>query len=135
MGHSMGGGHQERAVREPGGSRLRRAVTAPSYACAIYNYSADAGQGSAIFTHTDARNWRAVLLGTAAAGALWFGTLRSAQAAPDACLLAGGIATCTGDQSDGITSGALAPPADFPDTYTTLNVNTLNTDITPAPTR
>ena len=71
-----------------------------------------------------------MLLGTVAASALWLGAPRDAKAGPDDCVTAGATATCQGDQSDGITS---AGATDFdPVTVTTLNVNELTDDITPA---
>ncbi len=79
--------------------------------------------------------WRTVLLGTVAAGALMLGQDRAALAAPDLCdLSVGGVATCSGNQSDGIT-GSADPGADFDpvaENVTTLNVNNLVSDIVPA---
>lgn len=71
--------------------------------------------------------WRAALLGTVAAGALWSLTPKPARAGPDACTTVGATATCTGNQSGGIHSGADFNPA----TVDTLNVNSLTTNITP----
>jgi hypothetical protein len=77
-------------------------------------------------------SWRAILLGTVAGGALLVSGPWPAKAGPGACTNVAPTATCQGDQSAGIASGAAAPPADFPDTFTTLHVNNLTTDITPA---
>src|SRR5680860_1570167 len=80
---------------------------------------------------------KALLLGTALVSVLWLGAPREAQATPDACTLNAGAGTalCQGDQSDGITSGATVPPADFDVPPTTiLNVNSLTQDIAPAST-
>jgi len=107
-----------------------------SYAC-IYNYSADAGAGSQLITNiSESPGWRAMLLGTVAAGALWLGLPRHAKAGPEPCTVIGiapnQTATCQGDQSDGIT---IAAATDFdPADVETLNVNNLTTDITPAST-
>jgi hypothetical protein len=72
--------------------------------------------------------WRERLLSTVAVGALSLAITNSARTAPDACLTDGVVATCTGDQSAGIASGAdfAAPPV------TTLNVNNLTNAIAPA---
>lgn len=75
-----------------------------------------------------AQRWRTVLLGTVAASALLFGYGRTARAGPDACVTAGNTATCQGNQSNGIASGADFNPA----VVDTLNVNSLTTDIAPA---
>lgn len=68
--------------------------------------------------------WRALLLGTAAAGALCVST-HPAAAGPDTCPIAANVATCSGNQSDGIDAGAdfNVPPVD------TLVVNNLTQDI------
>jgi len=93
------------------------------------NYAADAGRGSQTFAGSD--TWRAALLGTAAAGALLFGYGRRAYAQhipPDATCPATNATTitCTGDVSTGVSLVNGNGP------YTTLNVNTLTTSITPA---
>jgi hypothetical protein len=73
-------------------------------------------------------SWREALLGTAAAGALTFAIGGPAAAAPALCVINGAVATCSGNQSAGIASGA-----DFPvPPVTTLNVNNLTTAIMPA---
>ncbi len=77
--------------------------------------------------------WRAALLGTVAAGSLWLYSARTARADPDACSITGTppnqIATCQGNQSQGISS---AGADDFdPADVETLNVNNLTTDIAP----
>ncbi len=73
---------------------------------------------------------RAALLSTAAAGAMVLAQPQSAHAGPDACVTVGTVATCQGDQSDGITSQGGG--ADFDeDNVSTLNVNNLTQDITP----
>ncbi len=94
----------------------------------IYNYAGDAGQGSQNFSVSE--TWRSSLLGTVAAGALLLGYGRSAKAGPTACVISGGgtIATCQGDQSNGVIDGT-----DFNALpVTTLNVNTLTANIAPA---
>lgn len=114
----------------------------PAFACPaidsysrIYNYSADAGASSQIITNlSESPGWRAALLGTVAAGALWLGAPRDAKAGPQLCTISGAspnqTATCQGNQSNGITS---AGATDFdPAAVETLNVNTLTTDIMPA---
>ncbi len=50
-----------------------------------------------------------------------------ARAGPDACFTVGSVSTCTDDQSDGIVYNV-----DFPSSSTVLNVNNLDSDITPA---
>jgi hypothetical protein len=98
----------------------------------IYNYNADAGGGSQTTSGLGKScGWRAFLLGTVAGGALLLSTPWPAKAGPGACTNVAPTATCQGDQSAGIASGAAAPPADFPDTFTTLHVNNLTTIITP----
>ncbi|MCU0789831.1 MAG: hypothetical protein MUE79_02065 [Nitratireductor sp.] len=62
----------------------------------------------------------------ALAGAIVFMPV-AAEAGPDACTTIGSISTCVGDQSDGIVSGV-----DFPSASTTLNVNSLASNIAPA---
>jgi hypothetical protein len=102
----------------------------------IQNYRADAGADSRIITNiSESPAWRAALLGTVAAGSLWLYSARTARAGPDACdVSVAGVATCQGDQSDGI-NGAGAVPPNFDQTITTtLNVNALTADITPAAT-
>jgi hypothetical protein len=86
----------------------------------------------AIIGLAESVSWRAILLGTVAGGALLVSGPWPAKAGPGACTNVAPTATCQGDQSAGIASGAAAPPADFPDTFTTLHVNNLTTDITPA---
>ncbi len=71
---------------------------------------------------------RATTLGTLAASAAIFGYGRTTQAGPDACGTVANVATCTGNQSAGITSTADFNPA----VVNVLNVNTLNQDIAPA---
>ena len=117
------------SARPPPALAALACPTIETYHC-IYNYSADAGAGSQIIKGlAGSAGWRAALLGTVAAGALWLGAPRYARAGPDPCALSGGTtATCSGDQSDGIASGT-----DFPAAYTTLNVNGLTTNIAPAP--
>ncbi|MEO1160463.1 MAG: hypothetical protein AAFW74_08395, partial [Pseudomonadota bacterium] len=84
------------------------------------------GQGSQTLAGTGC--WRAVLLGTVAAGALFFGYGRSAHAS---CSYAGTTVTCTGDIADNdppfIADGGITVSTP----YTTLNVNSLNADLTP----
>ena len=66
---------------------------------------------------------RAVLLRSAAAGALALAAAAPGQAGPDACAGVGTAnVTCTGNQSDGV---ALGPPGE------TFDVNTLTTNIAP----
>jgi hypothetical protein len=66
----------------------------------IYNYRPDAGAGSNTITvMSESPAWRAALLGTVAAGALWLGTPRDARAGPTACSTVGTTATCQGNQS------------------------------------
>ncbi len=98
---------------------------------AFCNYSGDAGGGSHTFAQGD--RWRSLMLGTAAAGALFLGYGRRAYAqtvppaVPCNTITNGGTTvTCTGDVSTGValTVGGRG-------TYTTLNVNTLTTNITP----
>ncbi len=108
--------------RREGGLRLtaaRRACARPTQTQdayqAIYNYAADAGSQNFFTSDT----WRAALLGTAAAGALFFGYARSARAD---CVGSGSTLTCTGDVNGGIN---------VPGGYTTLDVNNLNADIAP----
>lgn len=68
------------------------------------------------------------LLGSVALGGMIIGQSRPAHADPDSCTIVGNVATCTGDQSDGILSNR-----DFdPDSVDTLNVNNLTSGITPA---
>jgi hypothetical protein len=100
----------------------------------LRNYSADAGAGSHIITNfTEIPGWRGALLGTVAAGSLWLYSARSARAGPDACdVSVAGVATCQGDQSDGIDGAGAVPPNFDQAITTTLNVNNLTTDITPA---
>jgi hypothetical protein len=72
----------------------------------IYNYSADAGAGSNTITvMSENGGWRAALLGTVAAGALWLGSLRDARAqvvAPNPPCDGLPTVTCTGNVSSGI---------------------------------
>lgn len=71
--------------------------------------------------------WRAVLLGTVAAGALCIAAPRTATAGPDACTTVGNVVTCSGNQSAGIDAG---PTGDFnPVPGTQLVVNNLTQDI------
>jgi len=94
----------------------------------LYNYDAFAGDGSATFRGINENpSWRAALLGTVAAGAFWCMTPKPARAGPDACTTLGATATCQGNQSGGIHSGADFNPA----TVDTLNVNSLTTNIAP----
>jgi len=53
-----------------------------------------------------------------------------AHAGPDVCTVAGNVATCVGDQSDGITNQGVTPDFTTPP-IDTLNVNNLTTAITP----
>jgi hypothetical protein len=80
--------------RPGGGARIAPdavACTAIDSYSRIYNYSADAGSGSnTITTISESPGWRAALLGTVAAGALWLGDRAHA-----ACTGAGTY-TCTG---------------------------------------
>jgi uncharacterized protein with beta-barrel porin domain len=71
---------------------------------------------------------RDALLGTVAAGALSLVFAGPALAGPNACVISGAVATCTGNQSAGIASGVdfNAPPV------TTLDVNNLTQAIAPA---
>jgi hypothetical protein len=99
----------------------------------ITNYSADAGAGSRIVTNlSESPGWRAALLGTVAAGSLWLYSARVARAGPQLCTISGTapdqIATCQGNQSDGIASGTDFIAADVE----ILNVNNLTTNIAPA---
>jgi len=95
----------------------------------IFNYSADAGAGSQIITNlSENPTWRAALLGTVAAGALWLGLPRTTKAGPTACVTVGTTATCQGNQSAGVSSNTDFNPA----VVNTLNVNALTTDIAPA---
>ncbi|AXK82305.1 autotransporter domain-containing protein [Pseudolabrys taiwanensis] len=107
------------------GASLRGRITPNG----LYNYHALAGHGSDTFRGlNEGRSWRAALLGTVATGALWMMTPRPAKAGPAACTIAGTTATCTGDQSGGVSS-----TTDFNGaTVDTLNVNSLTTNITPA---
>jgi len=72
--------------------------------------------------------WYAALLHAAIIGALSLSWPDVTTAGPGPCITAGTTVTCTGDQSAGIVSGTdfLAPPV------TTLNVNSLTANITPA---
>ena len=95
----------------------------------IHNYTGDAGRGSQTFAGSE--TWRRALLGTVAAGALFFGYARRAYAQhipPDATCPATNATTitCTGDVSTGVSLVNGNGP------YTTLNVNNLTTSITPA---
>ena len=96
----------------------------------LYNYDALAGAGSDTFGAIGS-GWRAALLGTVAAGALWSMTPKPARAlppppGPGCTYTTATTVTCTGDQSAGITS------ANFDTTVVdTLNVNTLTTNIAP----
>lgn len=95
----------------------------------IYNYRADAGAGSNTITvMSDSPGWRAALLGTVAAGALWLGMPRYARAQvvpPSAPCddVSGTNVICTGNVSAGIK---------VTDPYTVLNVHDLTTNIAPA---
>ena len=137
-GRDMGRAGRHRVRRHTGSVRAaaRPAHHAPRHSAAIRNYSAEAGAGSRIITNiSESPGWRAALLGTVAAGSLWLYSARSARAQPDDCTLSGTapneIATCQGDQSDGISSAGGTP--DFnPANVETLNVNTGSTDIAPA---
>ena len=105
---------------------MSRRATLDSYA-RIYNYNANAGAGSDVITAiADSSGWRAALLGTVAAGAFLVSTPRLAKAGPAPCVSSLVTATCTGNQSAGIKSGT-----DFPNTVTTLQVNSLTTNIAP----
>ncbi len=73
---------------------------------------------------------RSLLLGTVAAGMLLIGYGRRAYAGPGPCS-GGTTVTCTGDQSNGITNVGGTPDFTSPPT-TTLNVNSLTKNITPA---
>ncbi len=75
------------------------------------------------------KRWRMALLGSVAAGAILIAAPRAVRAGPDACTVpVAGTALCQGDQSAGIVSGTdFAVPA-----TTTLTVNSLTGDITPA---
>ncbi len=92
-----------------------------------FNYSVDAGNGSRNFCASDA--WRRTLLGTVAAGALFFGYTRTANAG---CTSAGPTVTCTGDLNDPPSPFVVDNGTVIPQTgYNTLNVNNLDADITP----
>lgn len=96
-----------------------------------YSYHALAGSGSETFIAINQNpSWRAALLGTVAAGAIWCLTPKPARAGPAACITVGATATCQGDQSGGITSAGGTPDFD-PATVNTLNVNSLTTNIAP----
>ena len=97
----------------------------------IYNYRADAGAGSNTITViSESPGWRAMLLGTVAAGALWLGAPRDARAGPQPCVTSGTTATCQGNQSARLNSFS-----DFnPVVVDTLNINALTTDIMPSST-
>lgn len=71
------------------------------------------------------------LLSTAAAGVMMIAQSHIAQAGPDACVTAGTVATCGGNQSDGITNQGGTPDFTTPPVET-LNVNNLNQAIAPA---
>ncbi len=73
---------------------------------------------------------RAALLGTVAVTALVTAQPRLAVADPDACVTAGVVATCQGDQSDGLTSQGGGPDFNTP-AVTTLNVNSLTANVAP----
>lgn len=71
---------------------------------------------------------RWALLGTVAMTSIGLGTWSAGLAAPGVCTALGDMATCTGDHSDGISSGT-----DFdPGVIRTLIVQDLTTDIAPA---
>ena len=94
----------------------------------IGNYGPNAGCGSNALSASD--TWRNVLLGSVAAGALFFGYGRSARAN---CSGPAPTLTCTGDISGtappGVYNGGIrVPPAPV---YTTLDVNNITSDITP----
>jgi hypothetical protein len=127
------GRHNLRRERD----RVRTAARPPRHAphrhASISNYAADAGAGSHIITNiSESPGWRAALLGTVAAGSLWLYSARVARAGPQPCTISGAApnqtATCQGNQSAGIASGADFIAADVE----TLNVNTLTTNIAPA---
>ena len=76
------------------------------------------------------RRW----LGVVAVACFVVGAERTAWAGPQPCTDANGVATCQGNQSSGIASGATVPPGDFLDTDTVLYVNGLTANIAPATT-
>ena len=67
------------------------------------------------------------LLATTALAGILVAPASQALADPDSCLAVGSTVTCTGNQSQGIASGD-----DFLSSATILNVNNLNSHITPA---
>ena len=95
----------------------------------IANYSNDAGHGSDTFADASGLTWRRALLGGVAAGAMFAGSPRSAQAsAPvhsNCTIPAPNIMLCTDDHSPGINVQSF-------EGIQTLNVNSLTTNITPA---
>jgi len=81
-------------------------------------------------SQTSPDRWHVMRLRAIAAAALMLGWPGMASAGPVGCTTVGTTATCTGNQSGGITTGVdfLAPPV------TTLNVNALTANIAPPPT-
>ncbi len=98
----------------------------------VFAHIAGPGAGSASAARAGLPAWRAVLLGTVAAGALMLAHDNAALAEPGDCdTSVPGVATCTGDHSQGIV-GATVAPADFSTVFAgTININNLTADIAP----
>lgn len=77
-----------------------------------------------------APRWQAALLGTVAAGTLITAQPRGAYGGPAACTTSGSVATCRGNQSNGITNIGGTPDFTSPPVET-LNVNGLDRNIAP----
>jgi uncharacterized protein with beta-barrel porin domain len=105
--------------------RASCARSLPAYH-AVYNYAGDAGRGSQNFNTSE--TWRAALLGTVAAGAVFLGNSRSARAN---CYGPSPTLTCTGVIAGTAAPGVANGGIDVPAGYTTLNVNNIDADIAP----
>jgi hypothetical protein len=104
-----------------------------------YNYSSDAGQGSANFHDDPGLTWRRALLGGVAAGAMWTTAARQAVAS-GGCSLNGGTytynaatktLTCTGDLHGGVSPQISLLPVGF-GAPPNLVIKNLSQDITPS---
>ena len=100
------------------------AEPACNYHC-IYNYTADAGLGlNAARTPSGFGCRCAARLGTVAAGDLWVAAPRVPRAGQNGRTLTDPVATCQGDQSDGIANSV-----GFYSGYTTRYINSLSLDV------
>ena len=102
---------------------------APAASPPLYNYNSDAGHGSANFAQDAGLSWRRALLGGVAAGAMWAGAPKQAQASlpvhANCTFPAPNVMLCQGDQGPGINVQNY-------EGIKVLNVNSLTANIAPA---